>query len=181
VAFAAWQVVPSQQDPSHTKPPEQLDAHWCVEVLHAVPVGQSPGPLQPHEPLDSQAEPTGAPVQIEQFPLLVPHATLAVPEAHRPVVELQHPPLHVAEAPQVFEHACVVRLHAWLGGQSAELAQPHWPWVQWLFPVHAPHAAPWVPHRLSLSAVKQLPLESQQPVAQLVGVHLSAQLPPVQV
>ena len=181
VAFAAWHVVPSQQAPSHTNPPAQLAAHWCVEVLQAVPVGQSPGPLQPQEPVDSQADPTDAPVQIEHFPLFVPQAAPAVPEAHCPVVELQQPVLHVAEVLQLFEQTCVLKLHAWYSGQSVEAAQPHCPWVQWLLPVQAPQAAPWVPHWPSLSVVTQFPLESQQPVAQFADVHLSTQLPPVQV
>jgi hypothetical protein len=62
-----------------------------------------------------------------------------------------------------------------------ELVQPHWPATQWFVPVQPPHEAPFVPHWVSLIVVWHTPLESQHPVAQFAEVHLSTQLPPVQV
>ena len=108
VAVGSWQVVPSQHEPSHVKPPLQPAAHWCVVVLQAVPARQSPATPHPHVPFDSHTAPRDEPVQTVHVPLLVPHAAVAVPCAHWLVVALQQPPLQVSEAPQLFEHTWLV-------------------------------------------------------------------------
>jgi hypothetical protein len=112
VALGSWQFIPSQHAPSQTNPPAQLLEHLCVVVLQALPVGQSPGTLQPQEPVDSQAVPMVAPVQTLHVSPPIPQLALAVPCVHSPVAALQQPALQVADAPHPFEHACVVRLHA---------------------------------------------------------------------
>jgi hypothetical protein len=49
-ALPATQLVPSQQPPLHTSPLAQLVEQVCDDRLQAVPLGQSPGTLQPHTP-----------------------------------------------------------------------------------------------------------------------------------
>jgi hypothetical protein len=56
---------------------------------------------------------------------LLPHRVVAVPVWQVPPAPAeQQPPLHSVLASHAEPHACVVRLHAWLGGQSPALAQP---------------------------------------------------------
>src|SRR5882724_5802259 len=134
--------------------------HWWMPILQAVPTGQSAGPLHPHAPP-------------------APQVVLPVPCAHWLVVGSQQPPLHATDAEQSALQVWFV-WHAWYIGQSAEVAQPHAPCTQWFVPVHGPQAAPFVPHAASSSAVTQLPFSSQQPAAQLAGVHLSVHTPLLQ-
>jgi hypothetical protein len=78
-------------------------------------------------------------------------------------------------------HACVERLHAWFAGQSAVALQPQAPAMHWLLPVQGPQAAPFVPHAWLDVAVMQVPVASQHPLAQLVGVHFGPHVPVVHV
>jgi hypothetical protein len=82
---------------------------------------------------------------------------------------------------QVPVHPCVARLQAWFAGQSVVVLQPHTPAMHWLLPEHGPQAAPFVPHSELDVAVMQVPVASQQPLGQLVGVHFGPHVPPVQV
>jgi hypothetical protein len=104
--------VPSQHAPAHTRPPEQLELHLCVDGLHAVPEGQSLGPLHPQEPFGWQTAPPLLVEQIVHVVLPVPQLAFAVPGEHVFVLGSQQPPLQRA-APQLLEHACVVGSHAW--------------------------------------------------------------------
>jgi hypothetical protein len=79
VALGSRQVVPSQHEPSHDRPPLHEGAHACVAVLHAEPARQSPATPQPHEPFDSHTAPADEPAQTAQVPRFVPQTALAVP------------------------------------------------------------------------------------------------------
>jgi hypothetical protein len=108
--------------------------------------------------------------QLVQVPL-VPHAGAELPSAQVP--PLQQPPLHGELPLQLVEHDPA--LQASFAGQSLAVKQPQWPTTQWLVPVpeQGAHALPLVPHCVSLSAVTHVPVGSQQPVEQLLEVHLS--------
>jgi hypothetical protein len=82
----ATQLVPSQQPPLQVAPPAQLPLHWCVVVLHAVPAGQSAGPLQPQVP-PRQALPPLLPLQSAQISPELPHTLPLLPAAHTPPLQ----------------------------------------------------------------------------------------------
>jgi hypothetical protein len=97
--------------------------HRCVEVLHAVPVGQSVARLQPQAPL-IQAEPIALPAQVTQAMPFEPQVVCAVPTLQVPA--LQQPPEHGEPGgEQLVVHWCAA-LHAPLA-QSPATLQPHWP------------------------------------------------------
>jgi hypothetical protein len=107
---------------------------------------------------------------------LPPHAVLSLlPAAQAP--DEQQPPLHATLALHAPVH--LLALQAWSVGQSADVAQPQLPDTQWLVPVHGPHAVPPLPQVVSVVIVTHTPVESQQPVGQLVGPHVSTHCPEV--
>jgi len=174
---AGWHDVPSQHPPLHVRPPAQLVPHVALVVLHAWAVGQSPGAAHPHVPVRHEW-PAAALVQSTQAAPVDPHALAAdCPPTQSPVVWLQQPPLHGAVEPQAFVHAFVAGLQAWLVGHWLDCVQPQLPLTHWLVPVHAPHAAPLVPHAALVVAVTHVPVALQQPVGQLVEVQRFAHCP----
>ncbi len=178
-----WQLVPSQQAPLHVRPP----VHDVLHVLddeHALPVGQSPAAPHPQVPPSWHTWPADCVEQSVHSPPLTPQSVPpAAPVWQRPDVASQHPVLHVSVTPpttQLFEHECVETLQAWLTGQSALVLQPHWPPMHWLEPLHGPQLLPLVPQDCADVFVLQLPLESQHPVGQVVGVQFATQVPAVE-
>jgi len=108
----------------------------------------------------------------------------AAPVWQVPLVRLQHPVLHASVTPPTTHvplHPCVVTLHAWSAGQSVVVLQPQIPLTHWLLPVHGPQVAPAVPQAWPDVAVMQVPVASQQPFGQLVGVHFGPHVPAVHV
>ncbi len=180
---AGWQLVPSQQPPLQVSPPVHFVLH--APEPHASPAGQSPAAPQPHVPPSSHTCPVLCVEQSTQAPPLTPQRVPpAAPDWQRPEVTLQHPVLHASVTPlttHVPLHECVATLHAWSSGQSVVAAQPHWPLMHWLFPEHGPQLAPFVPQAWLDVLVMQVPVASQQPVGQLVGVHFGWQVPEVHV
>lgn len=171
--------MPSQQAPLHVSGPLQVVPHF--EAEHALPVGQSPAALQPHVPPSWHTWPLLCVVQSRHVPPVLPQSVPpAAPVWHVPLPRSQHPVLHSSVTPpttHVPPHPWVVRLHAWFAGQSEVALQPHTPDTHWLLPVHGPQAAPLVPHAWVDVAVMQVPVASQQPLGQLVGVHFATHVP----
>lgn len=115
----------------------------------------------------------------------VPHSVPpAAPVWQSPLASPQQPWLHARVTPEtthVLLHAWLATSHAWLTGQSAVVLHPHLPAMHWLEPVQGPHVAPFVPQAWLEVAVMQLPVLSQQPLGQLVGVHFGPHVPAVHV
>jgi hypothetical protein len=120
VAVPGAHTPPLQQDPWHGWLPLQVVTHWCVVGSQALPLGQSPAPLQP-QPLAPHTTPRLLVLQSTQAPPLTPHWVGAVPPVHVP--PLQQPPLHGSSSLQWVPHLCVLPSHERPLGQSAELLQ----------------------------------------------------------
>jgi hypothetical protein len=183
----------TQQPPLHVVlTPSQLLVHWCTLVLHAWLAGHAAEAVHPQVP---PKQPCEAP-HAEQVPPSLPHADVPAPATQAPAE--QQPPLHGAEALHALEH--VPPLHASPAGQSLVALQPHAPpglhtrpavdvvqsafvehphvcLMHWLLPVHALHAAPFVPHEALVVPLSHVWDEVQQPVGQLAGVHCAPPSP----
>lgn len=167
-----WHDVPSQHPPLQVSPPAQLVPQTLA--VQAWALGQSPGAAQPHVPDDWQKWPAVDVEQSVHAPPSAPHDALsAFPVTHVPADE-QHPPLQLTPELHPAPHVWATGSHAWFAGQSVDVAQPQLPWTQWLEPVQAPHAAPIVPHSVSVVLVTHVPVVSQHPLGQVAAVHLSA-------
>jgi hypothetical protein len=130
-AFAAAppaQLVPLQQPPLQFCELEQVVEHKCVEVLHALPAGQSVVALQPQLLPPMHTWPLALMVQSTHTVPPEPHEPAALPPTHAPLVMplgmLQQPLAHGDEALQPEPHRCVAMLHA-VPGQSVDELQPH--------------------------------------------------------
>jgi hypothetical protein len=177
-----WQLVPSQHSPLHVSGPVQVVLH-VFDAEQAFPTGQSPAAAQPHVPPSWHTWPMACVEQSVHTPPVVPQSVPpAAPVWQVPLARLQHPVLHASVTPATTHvplHPCVVTLHAWSAGQSVVVLQPQAPATHWLLPVHGPQAAPLVPQAWFEVAVMHVPVASQQPLGQLVGVHCTlASVPP---
>ena len=119
-----------------------------VVVSQALSAGQSVAVPQPHVPVDMHTCPDEFPPQATHAPPVVPHAPFAEPKTQAPAL-LQQPPLHGWVAEHAVVHIPLAASHAWSGGQSAALAQPHVPVDRHAspdgLPAHDTHA-PLAPH-----------------------------------
>jgi hypothetical protein len=90
-ALPMTQVPPLQQPPLHSCVDEHEVVHWCLDVSHAWPDGQSVAELQPHPPL-THAWPLPLIVQSAQDAPALPQVAAVPPALQVPL--LQQPPLH---------------------------------------------------------------------------------------
>lgn len=128
-AVPAAQVPLLQQAPLHGELFEQAVVHRCVDVLQALPAGQSLAELQPHAPPPVTAVHTWPMLEVEQStqapPVEPQPPELLVPGEQLPA--RQQPPLHGADDEQVDLQVCVEGSHAVIAGQSLAVEQPHAP------------------------------------------------------
>jgi hypothetical protein len=172
----ATQLVPLQQPPLQVWPLAQLVEHRCVVVLHALPLGQSPGSVQPHAP-PMQLCPFALEVQSRQLPL-APHALGVLPGWQVPP-EPQQPPAHGCVGPQKVVHLCAPTSHEPPGGQSPPELQPQLPAMHTLPRLDFEQSwqvLPSAPQVVSELPKVQVPLAQQPPLHNTVGVQVALHL-----
>jgi hypothetical protein len=164
-------LVPSgelEQSVAHV-PPEQHPPWHCAAALHeveqvpplqAVPMGQSPVPLHPHEPLLRHWLPVGAVEQSTQLPPGGAHAELAMP-VHCPALQ-QKPLSHVPSEPPPQE----------------ALQVPPAPHVG-VWPPHPPQASPFVPHASFAPPATHVPAWQQPPLQRTDAPQAVEHVPPL--
>jgi hypothetical protein len=125
-----WHVPPAadeQQPPLHCWFELHAVVHLPCAVSQACPVGQSLALVQPHAPDGRQALPLALPAQLAQTLPPAPHAPCTVPGWQVPLVDdEQQPDWHSIVGVQVLTQTLAVHAVE-LAGQSAVVAQPHWP------------------------------------------------------
>jgi hypothetical protein len=99
------QVPPEQQPPLHGCEPEQVEVHWCFDVSHAFPVGQSLDELQPHAPATHWVPLVDILQSLQDAPV-APQVATSVPGLQVPPA--QQPPLHGCDDEQVVVHWCAI-------------------------------------------------------------------------
>jgi hypothetical protein len=166
---AVWRQLPLLQQPLGQLVGVQAQAPFW----HAWPLGQGAPVLpQTHAPLVQRS---AVLPQATHAPPLEPHAVRVVPATQVPLE--QQPPLQRLVGLQA--EVQVPLLHASSAGQSVSVLQPQTPLAKHTWPavlvVQLTHGAPPLPQVVAL-AVWQAPLLSQQPVGQLVAVHLHVPL-----
>jgi hypothetical protein len=169
-ALPIWQLLPSQQPPLQFCELEHAPEHWCVVVLHAVPLAQSAVTLQPHAAPPMHAWPVAFIEQSTHAVPPLPQKPAAVPALQVPTVMpfgiAQQPLAHGEEAVQPEPQVCVVMSHAEPGQSAAEL-HPHWP-ITHACPLGAveqsTHASPLAPQLDAPVPTLQLPPEQQPPL-----------------
>jgi hypothetical protein len=164
------QVVPLQQPPLQVWPEAQPVEHACVVRLHALPIGQSLGALQPQLPA-MQLWPFALAVQSTHVPM-VPHAAGELPGWHEPDAP-QQPLEHGCATPHAVVHTCAATSHEAPLQSLAEL-QPHTPLMHAVPSAEveqSAHAAPVEPQLVLEMPNAQVPLEQQPPLHNCVGLH----------
>jgi hypothetical protein len=157
-----------QHPPLHGCENEQEVVHWCVDVLQAVPDGQSVVELQPQVPVaNTQMWPLRLAVQSTHAPPEMPQLDGILPPLQ--VVPAQQPPLHGCDEEQVPVQACFEMSQAVSDAQSVAALQPQavplmqrWPAA---FEVQLVQAMPSPPQ--VAAAVPALQLPEVMPVGML--------------